>query len=57
MTSQLRGRTVLRLAVCSHRTTFEDIERVFEEMRRLGHRFDQEAREAQRNVPPVVDAS
>jgi len=43
MTSQLRGRIVLRLAICSHRTTINDIERVFDELRRLGHRFDQEA--------------
>ncbi len=43
MTSQVRGRIVLRLSICSHRTTPEDIERVFEELRRLGHRFDREA--------------
>jgi aromatic-L-amino-acid/L-tryptophan decarboxylase len=42
MTSQLRGRTVLRFAICSHRTTIADIERVFDEMQRLGRHFIQE---------------
>jgi len=46
MTSQLSGRTVLRLAICSHRTTLEDIDRVFEEIRRLGHELDQNERQA-----------
>jgi aromatic-L-amino-acid/L-tryptophan decarboxylase len=54
MTSQLRGRTVLRLSICSHRTTLEDIELVFEELRRLGRRFDQEAHEPSHNPPSAV---
>lgn len=53
MTSQLRGRTVLRLSICSHRTTLGDIERVFEELRRFGLQFDQETREARHRVPPT----
>ena len=36
MTSKLRGRVVLRLSICSHRTTIQDIDRVFEELKRLG---------------------
>lgn len=50
MTSQLRGRTVLRLSICSHRTTLEDIEWVFDEMRRLGRRFDGEAGAAEQGT-------
>lgn len=41
MTSQLRGRTVLRLSICSHRTRPDHIERVFSEFRRIGHEIDQ----------------
>ena len=40
MTSQVRGRTVLRLAICSHRTTLADIDQVFAELKRLGHELD-----------------
>lgn len=51
MTSQLRGRTVLRLSICSHRTTLKDIDRVFEELRRLGHLLDQKASASGANAP------
>lgn len=40
MTSQIRGRTVLRLSICSHRTRLEDIDQTFAELRRLGHALD-----------------
>ena len=56
MTSQLRGRTVLRLSVCSHRTTLGDIERVFDALRRLGHRLDREADEAARGAATADEA-
>lgn len=46
MTSQLRGRTVLRLSICSHRTTLDDIEAVFAELRQIGSRLDHEAHDA-----------
>jgi len=36
MTTRLRGRTVLRLSICSPRTTDRDIESVFETMVMLG---------------------
>ena len=36
MTTKLRGRTVLRLSICSHRTTLHDIDVVFAELKRLG---------------------
>lgn len=36
MTSMLRGRTVLRLSICSHRTTLADIESVFEKLNEIG---------------------
>ena len=40
MTTSVRGRTVLRLSICSHRTTTEHIDRVFEELREIGERED-----------------
>lgn len=40
MTTRLRGRTVLRLSVCSHRTTPADIDRVFAELQRLGRELE-----------------
>src|SRR5690606_35165284 len=55
MTSQLRGRTVLRLSVCSHRTTLDDIEQVFEAMRRFGHELDREERETGGAAPADGD--
>ncbi|PAP78794.1 pyridoxal phosphate-dependent decarboxylase family protein [Rubrivirga marina] len=54
MTSQLRGRTVLRLSICSHRTRLEDIERVFDDLRRLGHDIDRETGTAAAAAPVVV---
>lgn len=42
MTSAIRGRTVLRFSICSHRTTLEDIERVFEALAQLGKNVDGE---------------
>lgn len=41
MTSAVRGRTVLRFSICSHRTTLDDIRQVFEALEQLGHRLDQ----------------
>jgi aromatic-L-amino-acid/L-tryptophan decarboxylase len=40
MTTRLLGRTVLRLSICSHRTTPEDIDRVFNKLTELGDQFD-----------------
>jgi aromatic-L-amino-acid/L-tryptophan decarboxylase len=36
MTSAVRGQTVLRMSICSHRTTLEDIEAVFARLTALG---------------------
>ncbi|MBK8981028.1 MAG: aspartate aminotransferase family protein [Ignavibacteria bacterium] len=36
MTSKVRGKTVIRLSVCSHRTTKEDIEIVFLKLKEIG---------------------
>jgi glutamate/tyrosine decarboxylase-like PLP-dependent enzyme len=36
MTTKVHGRVVLRLSICSHRTTLEDIELVFEKLHELG---------------------
>lgn len=44
MTTAIRGRTVLRLSICSHRTTLEDIERVFDGLRSLGKKLDKAER-------------
>ncbi len=40
MTSAVRGRTVLRLSICSHRTTLDDIRQVFDALAELGRRLD-----------------
>lgn len=40
MTTQIHGRTVLRLSICSHRTTPADIEAVFAKLRALGEELD-----------------
>ena len=48
MTTKLRGRTVLRLSICSHRTTERDIENVFETMAMIGRRAHQERHLARR---------
>jgi aromatic-L-amino-acid/L-tryptophan decarboxylase len=42
MTTKLYGRTVLRLSICSHRTTLSDIEVVFNKLRELGSRLESE---------------
>ena len=39
MTSKVRGRVVIRLSICSHRTTLEDIEGVFGRLQQIGTRF------------------
>lgn len=44
MTSAVRDRTVLRLSICSHRTTEEDIDAVFETIRDAGAREDRSRR-------------
>jgi glutamate/tyrosine decarboxylase-like PLP-dependent enzyme len=36
MTTRVHGRTVLRLSICSHRTTLEDIDMVFAKLKELG---------------------
>jgi glutamate/tyrosine decarboxylase-like PLP-dependent enzyme len=36
MTTMVRGRTVLRLSICSHRTTLEDIKVVFDKIKEIG---------------------
>jgi len=36
MTTKIRGRIVLRLSVCSHRTTLNDIDLVFDKLREIG---------------------
>ena len=54
MTSQIRGRTVLRLSICSHRTTLEDIDQVFGELRRIGLLLDQQESTPGASVQPVA---
>ncbi len=44
MTTSLRGRTVQRLSICSHRTTLEDVDLVFRTLREIGGRIDAEGR-------------
>ena len=36
MTSKVRGEVVIRLSICSHRTTLADIENVFERLKEIG---------------------
>jgi glutamate/tyrosine decarboxylase-like PLP-dependent enzyme len=45
MTSTVHGHTVLRLSICSHRTTLEDIEAVFNQLSLIGAELDQGAPE------------
>lgn len=40
MTSRIRGRLYLRLSICSHRTRFEDMNRVLSAVRSLGVELD-----------------
>jgi glutamate/tyrosine decarboxylase-like PLP-dependent enzyme len=42
MTSKVKGRIVLRLSICSHRTTLHDIEAVFEKLGEIGKRLVKE---------------
>lgn len=42
MTSTVHGRTVLRLSICSHRTTLADIEAVFEKVSEIGAALEEE---------------
>ena len=49
MTTKLRGRTVLRLSICSQRTTQRDIENVFESLAMIGRTAHQERRRAAAN--------
>ncbi len=44
MTSRLRDRVVLRLSICSHRTTLEDISAVFDRLGEIGATLDAEQR-------------
>ena len=46
MTTRVQGRVVLRLSICSHRTTLADIERVLEGFRTIGAEVLAEARAA-----------
>jgi aromatic-L-amino-acid/L-tryptophan decarboxylase len=40
MTTRLRGLTVLRLSICSHRTTLMDIDVVFNKIREIGKKAE-----------------
>lgn len=46
MTTNIRGRTVLRLSICSHRTTPDDIDLVFQTLTDLGRRLLKEEQPA-----------
>jgi aromatic-L-amino-acid/L-tryptophan decarboxylase len=39
MTSKVKGHIVIRLSICSHRTTIQDIEHVFERLEEIGKRL------------------
>lgn len=39
MSSKVRGHIVIRLSICSHRTTLEDIEQVFQRLQQIGARL------------------
>jgi glutamate/tyrosine decarboxylase-like PLP-dependent enzyme len=47
MTTKVRGQVVLRLSICSHRTTLDDIEHVFSTLQRLGRDL------SEKHVAPV----
>ncbi len=55
MTTRLRGRTVLRLSICSHRTTRSDIESTFETLAMLGRQADRHRR-ASEPCGPAAEA-
>ena len=42
MTTKIRGRTVLRMSICSHRTTPADIDAVFDALARIGRELSGE---------------
>jgi glutamate/tyrosine decarboxylase-like PLP-dependent enzyme len=44
-TTEVRGHTVIRLSICSHRTTPADIDTTFEALREHGERIDTAERE------------
>jgi glutamate/tyrosine decarboxylase-like PLP-dependent enzyme len=50
MTSKVRGRVVLRMSVCSHRTTIDDIDRVFAELGELGEMLNRREQGSTGNV-------
>jgi len=45
MTTSMHDRTVLRLSICSHRTTLDDVDETFETLREIGGQVDDELRE------------
>ncbi len=45
MTSKLKGDIVLRMSICSHRTTNEDIDQVFDKLSQIGKAIDDRIRE------------
>jgi len=42
MTSKISGHVVIRLSICSHRTTLKDIEQVFEKLKQVGEKLYRE---------------
>lgn len=44
LTSKVRGHIVIRLSICSHRTTLEDIEQVFDQLQQIGQRLHKEGK-------------
>ena len=56
MTTSIRGRTVLRLSICSHRKTLHDIDLVFDTLRKVGERVDGEGRGRLAAAPGTPDA-
>jgi aromatic-L-amino-acid/L-tryptophan decarboxylase len=42
MTTRIHGRTVLRMSICSHRTTLSDIDAVFDALTQIGHEINGE---------------
>lgn len=44
-TTEVDGRTVTRLSICSHRTTPDDVDATFEAIREHGQRIDAEQRD------------
>ena len=42
MTSKVKGYIIIRLSICSHRTTLDDIDQVFERLQEIGGRLYKE---------------